>query len=188
MEIVEADALEYLRTQSRDWHDWKLVANLPYAVASPILVELALNEKGPLRMVATLQLEVARRLMAAAGNADYGVLTLLVQLEYLPVEWFKIPAGCFFPEPDVDSACVVLQRRSQPLLTADRRAAFVSIVKRSFSQRRKMMAKLLKADWPVESVEHAFETVPLPFGIRAEKVSLEQFVLLTRILYERRNL
>lgn len=188
MEIVEADALEYLRRKPRDWHDWKLVANLPYAVASPILVELALNEKGPLRMVATLQLEVARRLMAAASDPDYGVLTLLVQLDYLPVEWFKIPAGCFFPEPDVDSACVVLQRRAQPLLTADRRAAFVSIVKRSFSQRRKMMAKLLKADWPVESVEHAFETVPLPFGIRAEKVSLEQFVLLTGILYERRNL
>ena len=48
-------------------------------------------------MVATLQLEVARRLMAKAGDEDYGVLTLLVQLDYEPRDWFKIPASCFFP-------------------------------------------------------------------------------------------
>ena len=73
------------------------MANLPYSVASPILVELAQSPKRPERMVATLQLEVARRLMAQADDEDYGVLTLLVQLDYEPREWFKIPAGCFFP-------------------------------------------------------------------------------------------
>ena len=166
----------------------KLVANLPYSVASPILVELALNDLGPKRIVVTLQLEVARRLTARPGTPDYGVLTLLVQLDYLPIDWFKIPAGCFFPQPDVESACVILSRRTPPLLTGDLRPCFVSILKRSFSQRRKMMAKLLKEDWETSAVERALQETGLPSAVRAEMVSLEQFTKLTRILYERRNL
>src|SRR5208337_2514893 len=116
-ELLHADALEFLKREPRNWSDWKLVANLPYSVASPILVELAQSPKPPERMVATLQLEVAQRLMAQADDNDYGVLTLLVQLNYEPRDWFTIPAGCFFPAPDVDSACVVLERRKTLLLS-----------------------------------------------------------------------
>ena len=181
-DLLHADPLEFLKREPRDWHDWKLVANLPYSVASPILVELAQTPQRPERMVATLQLEVARRLMAKAGDDDYGVLTLLVQLDYEPREWFKIPASCFFPEPDVDSACVVLIRRKQPLLPESRNEVFVKIVKRAFSQRRKMMLKLLKQDWPKEKLETAFAELKIPLQERAEKVSLEQFVELTQIL------
>ena len=166
-----------------DWHDWKLVANLPYSVASPILVELAQTPQRPERMVATLQLEVAQRLMAKAGDEAYGVLTLLIQLDYEPRDWFKIPAGCFFPAPDVDSACVVLIRREQPLLPENQRAAFVKIVKRAFSQRRKTMLKLLREDWPVEQLACAFAALNIPPQERAEQLSLEQFVALTEKLF-----
>ena len=134
MELLYDDALEFLRREPHDWSEWKLVANLPYSIASPILVELAHSPKRPERMVATLQLEVAQRLMAKAGDKDFGVLTLLVQLDYEPHDWFKIPAGCFFPAPDVDSACVILKRRAQPLLHENQHATFVKIVKRAFSQ------------------------------------------------------
>ena len=181
--LLHADALEFLKNEPRDWHDWKLVANLPYAVASPILVELAQTPQRPERMVATLQLEVARRLMAKAGDDDYGVLTLLVQLDYEPREWFKIPAGCFFPAPDVDSACVVLIRRAQPLLPENLHNAFVKIVKRAFSQRRKMMLKLLKQDWPEQLLKQVFQQLCIPPRERAEKLSLEQFVALTEKLF-----
>ena len=101
-------------------------------------------------MVATLQLEVARRLMAKAGDDDYGVLTLLVQL-ITTARVVQDSGGLFFPAPDVDSACVVLIRRAQPLLPENQRAAFVKIVKRAFSQRRKMMLKLLREDWPANN-------------------------------------
>jgi 16S rRNA (adenine1518-N6/adenine1519-N6)-dimethyltransferase len=181
-QLLHADALKFLKREPRDWRDWKLVANLPYSVASPILVELAQTPQRPERMVATLQLEVAQRLMAEAGDDDYGVLTLLVQLDYEPREWFKIPASCFFPEPDVDSACVVLIRRAQPLLPENQHAAFVKIVKRAFSQRRKMMLKLLKQDWPLGKLEQAFDELRLSQQIRAEEVSLEQFVSLAKTL------
>jgi 16S rRNA (adenine1518-N6/adenine1519-N6)-dimethyltransferase len=177
--LLHADALEFLKQVPRDWSDWKLVANLPYSVASPILVELACGPRAPKKMVATLQLEVARRLMAKSGDKDYGVLTLLVQLDFEPRDSFKIPKGCFFPEPDVDSACVVLDRRAQPLLPEDCRSDFVKIVKRAFSQRRKMMLKLLRDDWPIEKLEQAFTKLNIRPQERAEKLSLEQFVHLT---------
>jgi 16S rRNA (adenine1518-N6/adenine1519-N6)-dimethyltransferase len=188
LQLLHDDALEFLRREPRNWAGWKLVANLPYTVASPILVELAGSQSGPERMVATLQLEVAQRLMAKPSDEDYGILTLLIQVAYQPADWFKISASCFFPEPDVDSACVVLVRREQPLLEQGQRAAFAAIVKRSFSQRRKMMAKLLKRYWSTASVERAFAGVPLPLDTRAENVSLEQFVRLTKLLHERGNL
>ena len=143
------DALDYLRRLRRDWSGWKLVSNLPYSAASPMLVELAQAEGCPERMVATLQHEVARRIVAGAGREDYGVLSLLLQLRYEPGELFKIPADCFFPAPDVDSACVTLVRRERALLP-ERHADFERLVKLSFSQRRKMMHKLLKAVWPVK--------------------------------------
>jgi 16S rRNA (adenine1518-N6/adenine1519-N6)-dimethyltransferase len=182
--LLHADALEFLKREPRDWRDWKLVANLPYSVASPILVELAQSPQRPERMVATLQLEVAQRLMAKAGDDDYGVLTLLVQLNYEPREWFKIPAGCFFPAPDVDSACVVLIRRAQPLLPENQHATFVKIVKRAFSQRRKMMLKLFKQDWPEQLLKHVFQQLCISPQERAEKLSLEQFVELTKRLQD----
>ncbi len=180
--LLHDDALAFLKREVRDWSDWKLVANLPYSVASPILVELAAGLRAPKLIVATLQFEVAQRLMAHADDEDYGVLTLLVQLDFAPREWFKIPAGSFFPSPDVDSACVVLARRAEPLLPEKLRASFVKIVKRAFSQRRKMMLKLLKQDWPKEQLEAVFAELSISPQERAEKLSLEQFVGLTKKL------
>jgi 16S rRNA (adenine1518-N6/adenine1519-N6)-dimethyltransferase len=209
LRLLHDDALDYLSREARDWGEWKLVANLPYSVASPILVELALGRRacpraltsedawacgdarhpekagrGPGQMVVTLQIEVAKRLLAKAGAADYGLLTLLVQLEYEPRDWFKIPASCFFPEPDVDSACVCLVRRAPPLLAPKQRDTFGRIVRRSFSQRRKMMLKLLKEDWPGPRLAAEFERLKLSPQVRAEEVSLEQFAQMAHALFE----
>jgi 16S rRNA (adenine1518-N6/adenine1519-N6)-dimethyltransferase len=181
LELIQGDALDIVRTR-RDWAGWKLVANLPYSVASPILVELAQADPGPDLMVVTLQWEVARRIVAKADEKDYGLLTLLLQLNYEPGEHFKIPGSCFHPSPDVDSACLVLQRRSHPGLAPERRRLFNTIVKRAFSQRRKMMNKLLKQDWPAAVLENAFAELGLDPGVRAEAVSLEQFIRLTEKL------
>jgi 16S rRNA (adenine1518-N6/adenine1519-N6)-dimethyltransferase len=181
LKLLHADALEYVRSH-RHWRGWKLAANLPYSVASPILVELAGAEEPPERLTATLQWEVAQRIAAAAGSEHYGVLGLLLGLRYEPRGWFKIPASCFFPVPEVDSACVVLSRRAEPLLDAALQGMFTRIVKRGFSQRRKMMFKLLKQDWPEEALRRGFERTALSPQIRAEQVSLEQFARLTETL------
>jgi 16S rRNA (adenine1518-N6/adenine1519-N6)-dimethyltransferase len=185
--LLHDDALDWLRREPRDWRGWKLVANLPYSVASPILVELAQAPHPPDRLVATLQLEVGRRLVASAGDDDYGVLSLLIQLRYEPRGHFKIPADCFFPAPDVDSACVTLARHHPQLLPAALHSVFDRLVKLSFSQRRKMMLKLLKQNWPADRLEALFAHLGLSPQIRAEKVTLAQFVELVRSLGEGKN-
>lgn len=181
-ELIEADALRLLKSGTRDWSDWKVVSNLPYSVASPILVELACGARAPKMIVATLQWEVARRLAASPGGEDYGILTLLVQLDFETVDIFKIPASCFFPEPEVDSACVALNRRKEPLLPEDLRGRFIKIVKRAFSQRRKMMLKLLKQDWPRDQLETAFMELKILPQERAERLSVAQFAALAKSL------
>lgn len=181
--LLHGDGLEVVRADASDWAGWKLVANLPYSVASPILVELASNVHPPDRMTATLQLEVAQRLMAKADSEDYGILSLLVQLRFEPRGLFKIPSGCFFPPPDVDSACITLVRRDVDLLPVKMRSTYVRVVKLAFSQRRKMMLKLLKQEWPSEKLEAAFAVAKLTPQVRAEAVSLAQFVELTRCLH-----
>ena len=178
--LIHADALAHLKQKPRDWSSWKLVANLPYSVASPILVELSLGGRGPLKMVSTVQLEVARRLVARPDTDDYGVLTLLLQLDYTCRLAFRIAPSCFFPKPDVDSAVVTLDKRPLPLLSGPARAIFVRLVKLGLSQRRKMMLKLLKQEWQDEVLAAAFKTAGVPTDIRAEKVPLEQFVILAR--------
>ena len=180
--LIHADAMHYLKDHVRDWSSWKLVANLPYSVASPILVELAIGGSGPQRMVATVQREVASRIVAKADTDDYGMLSLLLQLDYTGRIAFKIPSGCFFPEPGVESSCVVLYRRPSPLLSGPARGVYVRLIKRAFSQRRKMMIKLIKAEWPEELAASAIATVGLRPDIRAEKVTVEQFVALTKLL------
>ncbi len=181
-ELLEMDALNWLRSAPHDWSGWKLVANLPYSVGSPILVELALNPSPPERMVATLQLEVVQRLAAAPGSAVYGILTLLVGLHYEVAGWFKIPRDCFHPVPEVDSACVTLVRRSIPLLPDEAIPLFARVVKTAFSQRRKMLGKLLRPHWPADRLVAALATAGIAATARAETVSLESFATLTRSL------
>jgi 16S rRNA (adenine1518-N6/adenine1519-N6)-dimethyltransferase len=183
LELLQDDALDFLRRERRNWNGWKLIANLPYSVASPILVELAEGCPGPDLMVATLQIEVAKRLLATASDPDYGILSLLVQISYSPQGWFKIPASCFFPRPGVDSACINLVRRPEPLLESPQRATFARLVKLSFSQRRKMLLKLLKSEWETETLQSAFRELGITNRARAEEISLETFAGLARLLH-----
>lgn len=181
-ELIHTDALAWIRENQRDWSGWKLVSNLPYSVASPILVEFAEMAAPPERLTVTLQLEVAQRLQATVESGDYGLLTLLVQIRYEPVASFKIPAASFFPAPDVDSACISLRLRKEPLLPVELLPKFKRITKKALSERRKMMLKLLKQEWPEAKLLEAFEALKLSPQIHAEKVSLEDFVQLTKLL------
>jgi 16S rRNA (adenine1518-N6/adenine1519-N6)-dimethyltransferase len=182
LELLEADAMRWVEANPRDWSGWKLVANLPYSVASPLMVELAEAPVPPERMVVTLQAEVVHRIAAPTDGDDYGILTLLLGLRYQVKEWFNIRRGCFHPIPDVDSACISLVRRPTPLLDAAGSVIFTRLVKRAFSERRKMMLKLLKTVWPAEVLQAAFTEVGISPTERAEKVSVEGFVALARIL------
>lgn len=181
-ELIHADALDYLTQPGCDWSSHKLVSNLPYSVASRLIVSLALGAKGPRLIVTTLQKEVALRLRARANDPDYGLLSLLVQLRYQPKGHFRVPAACFFPAPEIDSACITLERRAEPLLPVLLEPMYEKIVRQSFSQRRKIMLKLLKNISTEPELNAAFSEAGIPVQARAETVSLDQFIQLTKFL------
>ncbi|MGZ8940961.1 MAG: ribosomal RNA small subunit methyltransferase A, partial [Limisphaerales bacterium] len=128
------------------------------------------------------QYEVVQRIVSRADEEHYGLLSLFLQLRYEPAEWFKIPPGSFFPSPDVDSATILLRRRPEPLLPPEQVRIFQRLVRLAFSERRKMMAKLLKRQWPAERVTSALAELGISPQARAQTVSLEQFVALTKLL------
>lgn len=180
--LQHADAMKIVRKSKFDWSKHKLVANLPYSIASPLLIDLAASAGRPRGMIVTLQLEVVQRLLAQSATKEYGVLTLLIGLHYATGESFVIPRGSFYPEPNVDSGCIELLRRETPLLPPELCPVFKKIVKRVFAERRKKMMKLLKRDWPEAAVVEAFDALGLDEKIRAERVTLEQFTELTQRL------
>ena len=180
--LQHADAMKIVRKTEFDWSEHKLVANLPYSIASPLLIDLAASAGRPSAMIVTLQLEVGRRMVARPGSREYGVLALLIGLHYAAGEWFTIPRGAFYPEPNVDSGCIELLRRETQLLPPEQCPVFKKIVKRVFGERRKKMMKLLNRDWPEAAVAEAFDALGLDEKIRAERVTLEQFTELTQRL------
>ena len=183
-DLQNQDALKFFAQPDTDWSNWKLVSNMPYSVASPLLVDLAAMTNSPRRLVVTLQLEVAQRLCGKPGTKEYSKLTLLVGCRYTVGHMFKISPHCFFPEPKVNSACLTLDRRTEPLFEDSLYKPFATVVKRAFSQRRKMMRKNLRGGWPDEVVDAAMNAAELDSKIRAEKVTLEEFVDLTRQLHD----
>ena len=182
LNLIHGDALEVLRNSHVDWTEYKVVANLPYSVGSPLLVDMALRPTAPSLIVVTLQLEVAQRIRARESTPEYGLLSLLLGWRYTVEASFRIPASCFFPPPDVDSACIRLRRRPGPLVEGERVSRFLQIIRQAFSQRRKMMWKLLRLLWTEESLAAAFTAAGIPREARAEAVSLEQFVVLAHQL------
>lgn len=149
---------------------FKLVANLPYHVASPLLVDLAMDYPSLKMGVVMVQREVADRLVAGPGSKVYGPLSILVQAMCEVVRLATLPPSCFWPRPKVASAVVRLRRRSEPITADPHRLA--GMVQRLFQHRRKQIGAILGRD------------VALPPGVtgrdRPETLNVEQLEELAR--------
>ena len=134
---------------------FKLVANLPYNAATPLILTLLIDHPRCSLIAATIQREVADRLTAKPATPDYGLLSILVQALATPHILAKLDPACFWPRPKVTSAMVVLERRPDPLTRDPRRLA--ELCHRLFSQRRKQLGTTLG------------RSTTLPPGIRPEQ-------------------
>lgn len=179
LELLHADALDWLKTRQTQLAQYKLISNLPYSVGSPILVECALTAWGPPLIVVTLQREVAEKIRSQAGNKSFGLLTHLVGIRYRTRNLFRISAACFFPPPDVDSACIVLEKKEYPIIVDSHVSHYVQLCRLAFSQRRKMLIKLLKTNWPETQLLQSFDDLNIPLKARAEDLSPDIMAKLT---------
>jgi len=186
VKLIQGDALTL--DLERAPSDFKLIANLPYSISTAILRRFVDSPVPPRRMVLMLQREVGARLAAAPGSRDYSVLTVCTQVKYRVTIRHVVSRRCFYPAPEVDSAIVVLEYRPHPRWKEADAGLFNGIVHAGFGQRRKQFAKLLrKAGFTAEQVESGFATLGLPAGVRAEALSVEQLLQLTKELSDGRN-
>lgn len=127
--------------------DFKVVANLPYAIATPWLDEV-LSGPLPVRLVLMLQLEAAQRYAAQPGSKSFGAISIFLQAAYDIAPGHKVAAACFHPRPDVESHLLHLVRKPQPFVFP---AEVKALIRACFQQRRKQIGALLRGRLP-ESV------------------------------------
>jgi 16S rRNA (adenine1518-N6/adenine1519-N6)-dimethyltransferase len=151
----------------------KVVANLPYGIASPLLVRLLQDVPGLERLVVTVQQEVARRIVARPGSRDYGLLTLLVHLHADARLALRIPPGAFLPPPRVHSAVVVLTPHDRP--GARDPGLLDRLLHAAFGQRRKQLRNAWGALAPRAALERAARHSGLDLTRRGEELTLEEF-------------
>lgn len=162
----------------------KVVANLPYNLASPLVVSLLQRPLGIERMVLTVQREVAQRMVASPGTKEYGVLSVAVQYRAHATVVGKIPASAFYPPPEVESSIVLLRVHDRPACDVEDEALLLRVVHAAFGQRRKMLRNAVAGALPLSTseVEAACHQAGITPSRRGETLSLVEFARLTAAL------
>lgn len=158
-----------------DGDGWAMVANLPYNVGTPVVIDAMRGAPGIDRFVVMVQYEVARRFVASPGSADYGLPSVVAGIHTDATLAFKVPPQVFYPSPRVESAVVVMKRKDAP----DAAGRAVALARAGFGQRRKMLRRSLSSvlDDPVMTIEAA----GLDPTDRAENLTPEDFVRLAEV-------
>ena len=175
-EVAEAES------EIKQSDTFKVCANLPYYITTPIIMYL-LEQKLPLeRLVVMVQKEVAERMTAGPGGRDYGAISVAMQYYTEPKIAFIVKAGSFLPAPKVDSAVLVCKRRSTPPVEVPDEKTFFKVVTAAFSVRRKMLNNSLKNMGGLngEQVKAWLDRAGIDGRRRAETLSLEEFAMLAR--------
>ncbi len=160
----------------------KVVANLPYYITTPIIMGL-FESHVPLESITIMvQKEVAERMQVGPGTKDYGALSLAVQYYAKPEVMMTVPASCFMPRPNVDSAVIKLTRHEHPPVQVQDEKLMFNIIRAAFNQRRKTLVNSLNNAANLylnkEAVLAALETMGLSSTIRGEALTLAQFAVL----------
>ena len=183
--VVHGDILKVNIMEEVGAPSFKVCANLPYYITTPIIFAL-LEKRLPMeRLVAMVQKEVAERMAAQPGGKEYGALSVAIQYYTEPKIAFIVPPTSFIPAPAVDSAVIVCKRREKPPVEVCDEGLFFRVVKAAFSLRRKMLSNSLKnMGIKSEQVAKWLELAGVDGKRRAETLSLEDFAKLTNSFNE----
>ena len=166
----------------------KVVANLPYYITTPIIMEL-LEKKNCIKSITVMvQKEVAERMQEEPGSKSYGALSLAVQYYSKPEYVMTVTRNCFLPRPDVDSAVIrldIYEPDKRPVKAADPSKLF-AIIRAAFNQRRKTLANSIAnaqaLSYTREQVADALREMNLSETVRGEALTLEEFARLSDLL------
>jgi 16S rRNA (adenine1518-N6/adenine1519-N6)-dimethyltransferase len=161
-----------------------VVANIPYYITSAIIRRLLSTENRPKRIVLTIQYEVAKRICSIPGNLS--LLALSVQVFGNPRLQARIPAGAFYPPPNVDSAIIRIDLFSEPVIAIPILDAFFYLAQAGFSQKRKTLRNALSAGLHLKPniVEDILHQAGIDPKRRAETLNLSEWSSLTHLFVE----
>ena len=188
-DILKVD-IEKIVKEHNQGEPVKVVANLPYYITTPIIMGL-FESHVPLKSITVMvQKEVAERMQVGPGTKDYGALSLAVQYYACPKVIMTVPASCFMPRPNVDSAVIRLTRHEQPPVQVREEEKMFRIIRAAFNQRRKTLVNSLAnaGILPVtkEEIVDALTSLELSPSVRGEALTLEQFAALSDLLQEKK--
>lgn len=178
-ELIEADALSLHPREMFPGERFKVVANIPYHITSPLLHAFLEGERPPDLTVLLVQLEVAERVAAPPGQMSY--LSVFAQNVASAEVVARVPADAFEPAPDVDSAVLRLRRRDEPVVpVGEGREPFYRIVQAGFRQRRKQVHNGLTRELPVDRdvVEAALAACGVDPERRPQTLSVDEWACL----------
>ena len=177
-DFLELD-LEKIAEEEFGDEGFKVVANLPYYVTTPIIEKLLLSKVNLVSITVMVQKEVAKRLAAQPGNKDYGSLSVFINY-YTDCKYkFQVPSSVFMPKPNVDSAVVNLKMKEREDLDTD---FLFKIVRAAFTTRRKTLLNSFsnsRLPYSKDDIKRALELSGIDEGRRAETLSLEEFIILS---------
>ena len=160
-------------------------ANIPYNVTSPLLT--AFLEAGCFETVTVMiQREVAKRICAGPGSADYGAFGIFVQWHAVPELLFDVPPSCFVPRPKVTSSVVRLTRRAAPPVAVQDEELFFRLVRAAFNQRRKTLVNALSSQIPElekTQLEEILSSLGFDVRIRGEILDIESFAKISDAIF-----
>jgi 16S rRNA (adenine1518-N6/adenine1519-N6)-dimethyltransferase len=176
VEVRIADALEVDLAAELADGPWTLVANLPYNVGTPLLLDLLRDVVAITRFVVMVQREVADRLTALPGSKQYGIPSVVAGL-YANVQFgFRVPPQVFVPPPDVESGVVILERRRPPPEAPSAEA----LAQAAFRQRRKMIRRSLAT--VLTDPESVLAAAGVDATLRAEDLAVADYVAIARAI------
>jgi len=177
--IIHGDMLELDPAELVQSDGYLVVANIPYYITSALIRHLLESRRKPGRLVLTIQKEVADRVTAAPG--DLSLLALSVQLYGQPRVAARIPAGAFYPAPNVDSAVLRVDLYPEPRIPESQIDPFFRLAKAGFGQKRKTMRNALAAGLHLDGEQAAqlLESAGIDPQRRAETLSLDEWQRLT---------
>lgn len=179
LQIVYADILKLDIKELLGEGSFKVVANLPYYITTPILMHFLESDLNYERLVFMVQNEVAERMASSSGSKVYGSLSVAVQYRTLANIALTVPPEAFVPAPSVESAVIVCEKRQEPPVKIKDEKLFFQIVKAAFSQRRKMLSNTLKnMGLTAEQTNAWLELAGVDGKLRAEMLSLADFAKL----------
>lgn len=155
-----------------------IVANLPYYITTPILMKFIEETSLVSKMVVMMQLEVAKRITSSPSTKDYNSLSIAIQYKASAKIAFKVPRTVFIPEPNVDSAVVVLDIKKELDHKPLDEAVFYKLIRACFTQRRKTLLNNLRHNYDLnkEQIEIMLESLDIKLNERAENLSISDFV------------